>query len=164
VQVLLIVPDFLKVYDKDADQIFASTEPIKCYEDFNFQTAKLIRCMSSGLYSHEIEDESGAVVNGIRPTQFRRSVGQNHIEFSTARQQDVEEYVRHLFEKIDKNVEGNINPVNSFRFQLVTRFEDASSGRVRYTTREELILSLPIPYDQCLEVSNILMQVFIMQL
>lgn len=140
---LLTVPEFLDAYDKGADQIFSTVKPLDSYNDFNFQTAKLIRSLSSGLYSHELEEPTGTKINGVRPTQFRRIVGKDHIEFSTARQQDAEEYVRHFFDKIDHNIKGTINPVNSFRFKVVTRFQDAASNRVRYTPRDEYLLAIP---------------------
>lgn len=38
--------------------------------------------------------QSGSDLNGIKPKQFRRVVGRGHVEFSTAQQQDVEEYIR----------------------------------------------------------------------
>lgn len=55
---------------------------------------------------------------------------------------------------MDNLVPGPLNPVNSFRFQLVNRFVDELSGCVRYTKRDEYILSVPIPMELCKEVLN----------
>jgi ubiquitin carboxyl-terminal hydrolase 5/13 len=128
---------------------------VKIYENFNCQLAKLIAAMVSGEYSKEEAQE-----NGIRPTIFRRLVGLGHVEFSTAKQQDAEEYIRHLFDKIEQNINGEIsehdNPVNAFRFLLVNRFEDEQSHCVRYTKREDVILSLPVPHEKCRMVGSFL--------
>lgn len=109
--------------------------------------AKIVKALQSGEYSKEGEKE-----NGIRPLVFRRLAGRGHVEFSTAQQQDAEEYIRHLFSKIDQNVKGELNPVNSFRFLLVSRFVDELSSCVRYSNREETILSLPVPLEECVDV------------
>ena len=142
------VPDFLKVYGDKSENLFGKISPLKSYEDFNCQLAKIIKSLQSGEYSKE-----GAKENGVRPLVFRRLAGHGHVEFSTAKQQDAEEYIRHLFEKIDQNVRGEINPVNSFRFLLVSRFVDELSDCVRYLNREETILSLPVPFEECRDVN-----------
>ncbi|KAL7078352.1 hypothetical protein ACQ4LE_002410 [Meloidogyne hapla] len=143
-QMLYNVPDFLKVYGEKSENLFNKISPLKSYEDFNCQLAKIVKSLQSGEYSKEGEKE-----NGIRPLVFRRLAGRGHVEFSTAKQQDAEEYIRHLFDKIDHNVKGELNPVNSFRFMLVSRFVDELSGCIRYSNREETILALPVPLEEC---------------
>jgi len=141
------VPDFLKVYGENSENLFNKVSPLNSYEDFNCQLAKIVKSLQSGEYSQEGQKE-----NGIRPLVFRRLAGRGHVEFSTAKQQDAEEYIRHLFDKIDNNVKGELNPVDSFRFNLVSRFVDEQSGCVRYVTKEEIILALPVPLEECKEV------------
>ncbi|CAK5047548.1 unnamed protein product [Meloidogyne enterolobii] len=143
-QMLYNVPDFLKVYGDNSENLFNKVSPLNSYEDFNCQLAKIVKSLQSGEYSKEGQKE-----NGIRPLVFRRLAGRGHVEFSTAKQQDAEEYIRHLFDKIDNNVKGELNPVNSFRFYLVSRFVDELSGCVRYSKREETILALPVPLQEC---------------
>uniref|UniRef100_A0A915NYB9 Ubiquitin carboxyl-terminal hydrolase n=1 Tax=Meloidogyne floridensis TaxID=298350 RepID=A0A915NYB9_9BILA len=143
-QMLYNVPDFLKVYGDNSENLFNKISPLNSYEDFNCQLAKIVKSLQSGEYSKEGQKE-----NGIRPLVFRRLAGRGHVEFSTAKQQDAEEYIRHLFDKIDNNVKGELNPVNSFRFYLVSRFVDELSGCVRYSKREETILALPVPLQEC---------------
>uniref|UniRef100_A0A183CAR3 Ubiquitin carboxyl-terminal hydrolase n=1 Tax=Globodera pallida TaxID=36090 RepID=A0A183CAR3_GLOPA len=130
-QVLLIVPDFARVF---TEEFLLGKQPAEINEDFTAQLAK---------------------ERGIRPATFRRIVGRGHSEFSTAKQQDVEEYVRYLFEKIDAcSAPISNNPVDAFRFRLVTRFVDELSNCVRYSFRTDTILSVAIPVDLIKE-SNI---------
>lgn len=58
--------------------------------DFNAQFAKVIRAMLSGDYA----SETNLATNHVKPLQFKRVAAGNHPEFSTAKQQDVEEYIR----------------------------------------------------------------------
>lgn len=82
---LLIVPEFLIVFGKQAGGLLFNQEPLKVYDDFNCQMAKLVEGMCSGEYSRPNSTD-----NGIRPKIFRRVVGRGHPEFSTAKQQDAE--------------------------------------------------------------------------
>uniref|UniRef100_A0A915EQV9 USP domain-containing protein n=1 Tax=Ditylenchus dipsaci TaxID=166011 RepID=A0A915EQV9_9BILA len=138
---LLVVPDFIQVYDSGADQIFASKDPVECHDDFNCQFAKIIH----GLHSATEYSKADSNLNGIRPIQLRRVVGRGHYEFSTSKQQDVEQYIRHLFEIIDNNAPTGQNPVNAVRFVNVNRFEDIASTHVRYRKHDDYILPLTIP-------------------
>ena len=79
------VPDFLRVYGQNSAKILEGIAPVKTFEDFNCQLAKVVGAMLGGLYSKEDAPE-----NGIRPTVFRRLAGRGHVEFSTAKQQDAE--------------------------------------------------------------------------
>ncbi|KAL3111566.1 hypothetical protein niasHT_012539 [Heterodera trifolii] len=163
-QVLCVVPDFVRVF---ADELLRQKHPSEISEDFGAQLAKIFVAMKSGHYSRE--QSGGTAANGggagaIRPAQFRRVAGRHHHEFSTGRQQDVEEYVRFLFDKVD-NAFGSCsssadagaaqNPVDAFRFRLVTRLRDELSQCVRYTPRTDTILSLPIPMHLCTESDTV---------
>lgn len=148
-QMLYNVPEFLHLYGRNSEKILTEPQPVRTFDNFNCQLAKVVGAMMSGEYSKE-----GQMKNGIRPTIFRRLAGRGHSEFSTAKQQDAEEYIRHLFQKMDENVGGDRNPVNAFRFVLVNRFVDELSNCVRYNTREDTILSLPIPQELCQDAPN----------
>ncbi|VDM57326.1 unnamed protein product [Angiostrongylus costaricensis] len=111
--------------------------------DFNAQVAKLFSAMASGDYSVE-----NGTMNGIKPSQFKRVVSGTHPEFSSSRQQDAEEYVRFLLDKISSNTPVGVHdPTLSLRFKIESRFEDIASAMVRYTDREETVLAVPIPKD-----------------
>lgn len=107
-QMLATVPDFVKNYADASRALFQSMDPVRGQEDFNWQLVKLVQGMVSGAYSvvglfsgltpphctYFGRLQSGSDLNGIKPKQFRRVVGRGHVEFSTAQQQDVEEYIR----------------------------------------------------------------------
>ncbi|KAK6012381.1 UBA/TS-N domain protein, partial [Ostertagia ostertagi] len=111
------------------------------HHDFNAQVAKLFSAMASGDYSVE-----NSTMNGIKPSQFKRVVAGNHPEFSSSRQQDAEEYVRFLLDKISSNTPVEVHdPTLSLKFKMESRFEDIASTMVRYTDREETVLAVPVP-------------------
>lgn len=88
-QVLYLIPDFVKVYAESAERFLKDVPPQEVFNSFNSQTAKLCMALHSGQYSKAELKESG-----FKPTQFRKVVGRGHREFSTAQQQDAEEYLR----------------------------------------------------------------------
>ena len=81
---------------------------------------------------------------------FKALIGRGHREFGSMRQQDAQEFLLYLLSEIDHSQRahsGAPNPVDAFRFQLEERVECVMSGRVRYSTREDLILGLPVPME-----------------
>uniref|UniRef100_A0AC35TUH2 Ubiquitin carboxyl-terminal hydrolase n=1 Tax=Rhabditophanes sp. KR3021 TaxID=114890 RepID=A0AC35TUH2_9BILA len=143
IQMLCVVPTFVDTFRTHAMQILKSMQPKETHGDFMAQTAKLISSMLSGEFSIP-----GDNIHVIKPTQFRKVVGEGHCEFSTGKQQDVEEYIRYFFELLTKNIGSYQNPVNDFRLKLEHKFTDASSGHVRYNDREEVIISVSVPQDK----------------
>ncbi|ETN73653.1 hypothetical protein NECAME_00741 [Necator americanus] len=97
-QSLFIVPSFVTRFVDGAGPILARVPPLDVHTDFNGQVAKLFSGMASGDYAVENSD-----LNGIKPSQFKRIVAGSHPEFSSSRQQDAEEYVRFLLDKISSN-------------------------------------------------------------
>ncbi|KAK6059889.1 hypothetical protein COOONC_02457 [Cooperia oncophora] len=90
--------------------------------------------------------EENSNMNGIKPSQFKRVVAGNHPEFSSSRQQDAEEYIRFLLDKISSNTPVEVHdPTFSLKFKMESRFEDIASSMVRYTDREETVLAVPVP-------------------
>ena len=61
----------------------------------------------------------------------------------------------HFFEKVDNNVPESLNPVDAFRFKLETRLVDQSSGYVRYTEREDVVLPVRIPINEAQELTGV---------
>ncbi|VDN23752.1 unnamed protein product [Cylicostephanus goldi] len=111
-QSLLLVPSFVTRYVDGAGPILARVPPLDVHTDFNGQVAKLFSAMSSGDYSAENSD-----LNGIKPSQFKRVVAGNHPEFSTSRQQDAEEYIRFLLDKISSGTPVEVrDPTLSVKF------------------------------------------------
>lgn len=141
-QALIQVDSFCARYCAAALDTFLRCPIEDVHTDFNCQFSKVIRAMLSGDYSSETDPTH----NSIKPLQFKRVAAGNHREFSTSKQQDVEEYIRFLFEKISEfSKDGILDPTDSLKFQTWNRFEDVASHKVRYTSQEEVILRLPIP-------------------
>ncbi|CAJ0956684.1 unnamed protein product, partial [Mesorhabditis belari] len=140
-QSFLLVPDFCNRFGgANALRTMHALPPADMYMDFNGQLARLVHAMLEGEYS--LPDNPH---NGIKPTQFKRIAGAGHPEFKTARQQDAEEYVRYLIEKITaKTPAGVSDPMLAFKFHKEERLQDLNTRKVRYTQNEETVLAIPV--------------------
>lgn len=114
-------------------------------QDFNVQMAKLGLGLLSGNYSTGSGSECEA--QGIKPQMIKHLIGQGHPEFSTNHQQDVHEYFAHLMDVIEKNETENAKLQHLFKFQYEDRIECATSHKVAYKKRDEMIWALPVPLD-----------------
>ncbi|KAL3084714.1 hypothetical protein niasHT_031599 [Heterodera trifolii] len=152
-QVLLIVPDFVSAF---TEEVLLRKQPLEIDGDFVAQLAKIFVAMKSGDYSGEDHKHGPVKDKGIRPMSFHRIVDRQP-EFSTAKQQDVEAFVRFLFEKVDacSDFLSARNPVDAFRFCLITRTMDEGSNSALYSVRTENILSVAIPMDLCKESDTV---------
>lgn len=105
-QTLLAIPDFVEYYDKNAFEIFNKIKVDEIFIDFNCQLARVLNSLNSTddfskvyflfyltLFSTKFQE--GFDFNGIEPKSFREIAGKGHSEFSTAKQQDVEQYIRY---------------------------------------------------------------------
>lgn len=91
------------------------------------------------------------MINKLTVTVFKNLVGKGHPEFSTKRQQDAQEFFLHLINMVDRNSRltgDGQNPTQSLSFQVEERIECTSSKKVKYTTRNEYLMALPIPLDK----------------
>ncbi|XP_054160673.1 ubiquitin carboxyl-terminal hydrolase 5-like [Oppia nitens] len=142
-QVIFTIPDFQKLYFP-SNHIFEAS-PADPPSDFTTQMAKLAYGLLSGKYSKPCNDESKEQ-SGIKPTMFKNFIGKGHQEFSTKRQQDVQEFFLHLINVIERNNRSNASPppTDCFKFQVEERIECSMSKKVKYTTRTEYLLSLPV--------------------
>jgi ubiquitin carboxyl-terminal hydrolase 5/13 len=96
---------------------------------------------------------------GIKPMMFKAFVGKGHPEFSTMRQQDADEFMRYLFQFIQRQArqslaktsllstltENDLDPTLPFRFELEEKLQCTSCQCVRYRYEEQEALSLPVP-------------------
>ncbi|XP_041377545.1 LOW QUALITY PROTEIN: ubiquitin carboxyl-terminal hydrolase 5-like [Gigantopelta aegis] len=148
-QVLFTIPDFQKKYFDRKEAIFHNA-PANCVQDFNVQMAKLGHGLLSGEYSQSPMETDKVIQppSGIRPQMFKTLIGKGHPEFSTKRQQDSQEFFLHLINLTERNSKGSENPGECFRFQIEERLQCAGSGKVRYTSRPDFCLSLPVPVDK----------------
>lgn len=115
------------------------------------------------LSSNKAADEYGSV----KPFMFKTLVGKGHPEFSSVRQQDAVEYFQYFLEKISRAervgkerlsgiVGDRVAPPTAalFQFKVEERLEDGQSGKVRYISRNENTLGLPIDLDAAVNRSQ----------
>lgn len=144
-QVIFSIPDFQNKY-YPPNPIFESA-PLDPPSDFTTQMAKLAYGLLSGKYSEEPQNNSEPKEQtGIKPTMFKNLIGRGHHEFSTKRQQDVQEFFLHLINLIERNNRTNASPpaTDCFKFQVEERIECSVSKKVKYNTRTDYLLSLPV--------------------
>ncbi|KAL6062058.1 Ubiquitin carboxyl-terminal hydrolase 5 [Balamuthia mandrillaris] len=173
-QLLFSVPDFQKRYFDYLQEIYnqPNADPS---QDFHVQMAKLADGLLSGKYSIPKEEAKEAATEeeeatkqmqggpktndiegqqqGIRPRMFKSLVGKGHPEFSTMRQQDALEFYQHLIQMVEQREraykgEHKFDPSLAFKFSVEERIECSQSHKVKYTYRDDNVLSLPIPLDK----------------
>ncbi|XP_061530362.1 LOW QUALITY PROTEIN: ubiquitin carboxyl-terminal hydrolase 5 [Phycodurus eques] len=156
-QVLFTVPDFQSKYVSNIDKIIdeAPSDPT---QDFKTQVAKLGYGLLSGEYSKPapdpVDENSAAEAKdyqiGIAPRMFKALVGRGHMEFSTNRQQDAQEFLLHFINMVERNCRSGPNPSEAFRFLVEERIVCQQSQKAKYTQRVDYIIQLPVPMDQAI--------------
>lgn len=150
VQVLFTVPSFQQRFYQDAATIFSSAG-IDSWQDFNVQMSKLATGMLSGRYSEPSASEANQYQSGIKPAMFKSLIGKGHPEFSTKRQQDAVEFLLHLINVTERHIRNHptshVSPAESFKFRVEERLQCGTSGQVRYTSRSEYHLPVPVPLE-----------------
>lgn len=158
-QVLASLPEFSeRYYNQDYFIEKAKKDPPV---DFFIQLSKLYKGLLSGKHSFEEKKQSVKeddddfprfTENGISPKMFKALVGHNHPEFGSNRQQDASEFYQYILQMIDRNEhaigETNNNPTRYLKFKLEDRIQCLKSMKVRYTSRVDNLLSLPIPIEK----------------
>lgn len=144
----------------------ANPLPASCLE---CQLDKLADGLLSGRYSVPRPSDQGAAASsdaaeadrpifqaGIKPAMFKALVGKGHEEFATMRQQDADEFFKHIVSAIQKesrrltsDTDGSAptnDPTTIFSFGLQQRLQCTQCRRVRYTVEaQDAGLSLPVP-------------------
>ncbi|CAO1631476.1 unnamed protein product [Sympodiomycopsis kandeliae] len=140
--------------------------PASCLE---CQLGKLADGLLSGRYSvpraadeqtseSQKEGQQGPIFQaGIKPAMFKSLIGKGHEEFATMRQQDADEFFKHMVDAIQKDSrrltsEGStrgaptIDPTTIFSYGLQQKLQCTECNRVRYTVEaQDAGLSLPVP-------------------
>ncbi|KAI8437058.1 hypothetical protein MSG28_010427 [Choristoneura fumiferana] len=142
VQVIFRMPDFVRRFVEGAPEIFA-TFPEDPVNDFNVQTAKLGVGLLSGRYS--VPGDTDGTQPGVACHMFRNLVGKDHPEFQSKRQQDAHEFYLHLLTLLQRNSRHKPNPSDCLKFSVEERVQCGESRGVRYSTRPEHHLPLPVP-------------------
>jgi ubiquitin carboxyl-terminal hydrolase 5/13 len=85
--------------------------------------------------------------DGIKPAMFKALIGKDHEEFKTMRQQDADEFLKHLIKTVDRAAPGGrADAVTAgFKFAMETRLQCTECKGVRYRTEELDSLSVPVP-------------------
>lgn len=101
-----------------------------------------------------------AFQEGLKPSMFKALVGKDHEEFKTMRQQDSEEFLKHLIKMIQREssksgsaaattmLDDNdkSDPTEVFQFEMEERLQCTECKGVRYKTVGEETLSIPVPF------------------
>ncbi|KER20299.1 hypothetical protein T265_11108 [Opisthorchis viverrini] len=140
-------------------------------DHIGLQFAKLGHGLCSGAHSwlvpenfEELREGPVPLLPGIRPQLFRRLMGLHNSTFRTKQQQDAYEFLLYLLELLDtkaasdqstsslSNAHGQPvvvgSPTSCLRFSVEDRLECGMTSKVRYTTREDVCLSLPVPLTE----------------
>ncbi|KEG14631.1 putative ubiquitin hydrolase [Trypanosoma grayi] len=125
-----------------------------CREDpYNCRSCQTER-VASGLLSGDFSVEGREKNNGITAREFKRVFAQNHPDFSTAEQQDAQEYLLYVLEQMRRHVKvpydvgaSSLHPSDTFKMAIENRIQCCSCHKVRYTQETDCCLSLPIPMD-----------------
>lgn len=111
--------------------------------DLNSQLIKLYDGLNSGRYSKPSGLKGDLYQEGIRPDSFKNLIGENHPEFRTNKQQDANEFLLYLFDKLDKEYGLNLN--RDLKFVLASKLVCNSCHNGLMT--RELVDTVSVPVD-----------------
>uniref|UniRef100_A0A4W4G5N2 Ubiquitin carboxyl-terminal hydrolase n=1 Tax=Electrophorus electricus TaxID=8005 RepID=A0A4W4G5N2_ELEEL len=155
-QVVFSIAEFQRAYVGNLQRIF-DYSPLDPTQDFSTQMAKLGHGLLSGLYSKPpikselieqvMKEEYKQQHKAISPRMFKALVSKGHPEFSSNRQQDVQEFFLHFINMVERNSTGSENPSDVFRFIIEERIQCCQSQKVRYSQRVDYLMQLPVPVE-----------------
>ncbi|XP_042235263.1 ubiquitin carboxyl-terminal hydrolase 5-like isoform X2 [Homarus americanus] len=159
-QVLFTVPGFVERFYHLGQTIRESYRGSNPAEDFNVQMSKLAHGLLSGRYAvapDTIDEnlDTDDLQPGISPLMFRTLVGKGHAEFSTKKQQDSMEFLEHIIKMTACNSAGAADPGSCFKFEVEDKFVCSASGKVRYVTRPDQYLPLPVPMEEAVNKEEV---------
>lgn len=159
-QALFDLPNFQQRYFADPQVkshalLCTKSDPADCLE---CQLNKIAHGLLSGEYAvprqvvqstvpdDEAERQS-KFQEGIKPDMFKRIIGKDHEEFKTMRQQDADEFFKHLLKKIEQfeRASGESSTTDVFKFGLEHRIQCTECHGVKYRSEQSESLSLPVP-------------------
>jgi ubiquitin carboxyl-terminal hydrolase 5/13 len=132
--------------------------PAECLD---CQMYKISDGLLSGRYSHPSTSTSGSAdqdpakrfQEGIKPNMFKALVGRGHEEFSTMRQQDSEEFLQHLIQRLrqeakKKGLAEEREATETFKFGLEQKLVCSECKGVRLKVDRADSISLPVPVKE----------------
>lgn len=82
---------------------------------------------------------------GIKPSTFKRCIGESHEEFSSGRQQDAMEFFTYFIDELDKKLfSRGSNPNDQLRFTMEDRLECNNCHCVKYTEQVSEAIQIPL--------------------
>jgi len=158
-QVIFSIPEYDKRYANRATEIFKAA-PRDPTNDFFTQMAKLGSGLLSGRYSESPKTEDSEKTQlGIAPRMFKTLIGKGHQVFSTNHQQDALEFFQHLLTLTTRQEKskdgGKFDPSKIFEFKVEEKIQDTTSGHVKYTTKTDNTISLPIPISAAVNKNEV---------
>jgi hypothetical protein len=160
-QALFSLPQFRARYGlayRPHTAICTNPQPASCLE---CQMGRLADGLLSGRYSvpRKQEGSGPAFQDGIKPSLIKALIGTGHPEFSTARQQDADEFLKHFLGCLQNDtrrlksqawlsIDGvpTDDATRIFSFGLQQRLQCTECRRVRYTVEaQDAGLSVPVP-------------------
>eukprot|EP00796_Vickermania_ingenoplastis_P002308 gene2308-1445_t len=144
-------------------QAACTRDPYKCH---HCQMERMAEGLLSGKYcAPEGASAKSDDAGGVCPRLFKTVFAENHPEFSTGSQQDAQEYLLFLLEKLQQHVSvspkklnsvcKDVHPASLFTMKVETRVQCARCQKVRYSSEEDscLPVSLPVPQEVMAAVS-----------
>jgi len=114
--------------------------------------------LRSGRYSRpgsatQQEDASKRFQEGIKPNMFKALVGKGHEEFSTMRQQDSEEFLQHLIQRLrdeakKRDFKQEDEATEAFRFGMEQKLICGECQGVRLKVDSVDSISVPMPVKE----------------
>ena len=156
-QGMFSLPAFQRRYDVHNSHF--ETCPVQLPADcLECQMLKISDGLRSGRYSRpgsatQQEDASKRFQEGIKPNMFKALVGKGHEEFSTMRQQDSEEFLQHLIQRLrqeakKKGLTEEREATETFKFGLEQKLVCSECKGVRLKVDRADSISLPVPVKE----------------
>lgn len=117
-------------------------------------SAKLGVGLCSGKYSAVAKNTLDTDC-GISPITFKNLIGRGHPDFSGKQQQDVQEFLLYVLNQLERHSRATTNPADALKFEIEDRVECGTSGKVKYTKREDYCLSLHIPLSMATNTDEV---------
>merc|ERR1719334_207385 len=113
--------------------------------------------------SAEEKESEGVSCCAVKPRMLKRLVGAGHEEFSSNRQQDAVEYLRHLVEFMNRKertapiLDAKIPGLKALlKMRIEERLECQQSKKVRYSVAEDIVLRIDVDLNLATNAKEVL--------